>query len=155
MRLARSTSYHRAQEPDPEAVARGAAIYARECLACHGRQSEDGYVFEGKYLGEIEPNDAVGTDPARLDSYTQEFRDLQVSKLFAGTPYAFKEFTKTNGYANMPLDGLWLRAPYLHNGIAETLEEIWTRYNPEDKHGVTNDMTKDQLNELIEYLKTL
>jgi hypothetical protein len=46
-------------------------------------------------------------------------------------------------------------APYLHNGIADTLEEIWTRYNLEDKHGVTNDMTKDQLNELIEYLKTL
>ena len=37
----------------------------------------------------------------------------------------------------------------------ETLEEIWTRYNPDDKHGVTNDMTKDQLNDLIEYLKTL
>lgn len=46
-------------------------------------------------------------------------------------------------------------APYLHNGIAETLEEIWTRFNPYDQHGVTNDMTKDQLNDLIEYLRTL
>jgi YVTN family beta-propeller protein len=46
-------------------------------------------------------------------------------------------------------------APYLHNGIAQTLEEIWTKYNPYDEHGVTNDMTKDQLNDLIEYLKTL
>lgn len=46
-------------------------------------------------------------------------------------------------------------APYLHNGIAQTLEEIWTTYNPYDEHGVTNDMTKDQLNDLIEYLKTL
>jgi YVTN family beta-propeller protein len=46
-------------------------------------------------------------------------------------------------------------APYLHNGIAETLEEIWTKYNPHDQHGVTNDMTKDQLNDLVEYLKTL
>jgi YVTN family beta-propeller protein len=46
-------------------------------------------------------------------------------------------------------------APYLHNGIARTLEEIWTKYNPQDEHGVTNDMTKDQLNDLIEYLKTL
>jgi YVTN family beta-propeller protein len=46
-------------------------------------------------------------------------------------------------------------APYMHNGIAHTLEEIWTRYNPDDTHGVTNDMTKDQLNDLIEYLKTL
>jgi YVTN family beta-propeller protein len=46
-------------------------------------------------------------------------------------------------------------APYLHNGIAPSLEEIWTKYNPHDKHGITNDMTKDQLNDLIEYLKTL
>lgn len=42
-----------------------------------------------------------------------------------------------------------------HNGKAETLEEIWTRFNPYDLHGVTNDMTKDQLNDLVEYLKTL
>ena len=28
-------------------------------------------------------------------------------------------------------------------------------FNPRDTHGVTNDMTKDQLNDLIEYLKTL
>jgi len=53
------------------------------------------------------------------------------------------------------LSNIYDSAPYLHNGIAETLEEIWTRYNPNDTHGVTNDMTKDQLNDLIEYLKTL
>ena len=53
------------------------------------------------------------------------------------------------------LSNIYDSAPYLHNGIAETLEEIWTRYNPNDTHGVTNDMTKDQLNDLIEYIKTL
>jgi len=53
------------------------------------------------------------------------------------------------------LNNIYDSAPYLHNGIAETLEEIWTKYNPYDQHGVTNDMTKDQLNDLIEYLKTL
>ena len=53
------------------------------------------------------------------------------------------------------LNNIYDSAPYLHNGMADTLEEIWTRYNPQDKHGVTNDMTKDQLNDLIEYLKTL
>jgi len=46
-------------------------------------------------------------------------------------------------------------APYLHDGSARTLEEIWTVFNPEDKHGVTNDLTKDELNDLIEFLKTL
>src|SRR5271165_4009816 len=46
-------------------------------------------------------------------------------------------------------------APYLHDGSARTLEEIWTVYNPKDTHGVSNDLTKDELNDLIEYLKTL
>ena len=53
------------------------------------------------------------------------------------------------------LSNIYDSAPYLHNGAAETLEEIWTRFNLYDQHGMTNDMTKDQLNDLIEYLKTL
>ena len=59
----------------------------------------------------------------RLDSYTQRLRDQQMT-LFAGTPYQFRYFTKTNGYANLPLDGLWLRAPYLHNGSVPTLADL-------------------------------
>jgi YVTN family beta-propeller protein len=46
-------------------------------------------------------------------------------------------------------------APYLHDGSAHSLEEIWTVFNPKDTHGVSNDLTKDELNDLIEYLKTL
>ncbi len=53
-----------------------------------------------------------------------------------------------------PLTGIALTAPYLHDGSAHTLEEIWTVYNPDDKHGRTNDLTKDELNDLIEYLRT-
>jgi YVTN family beta-propeller protein len=46
-------------------------------------------------------------------------------------------------------------APYLHDGSARSLEEIWTVFNPKDTHGLSNDLTKDELNDLIEYLKTL
>jgi len=46
-------------------------------------------------------------------------------------------------------------APYLHDGSARSMEEIWTVFNPHDTHGVTNDLTKDELNDLIEYLRTL
>ena len=64
--------------------------------------------------------------------------------------------TDRQGKFDVPhLNNIYDSAPYLHNGMAPTLEEIWTVYNPEDRHGVTNDMTKDQLNDLIEYLKTL
>ncbi len=62
----------------------------------------------------------------------------------------------TNASFDIPqLEGLYMRAPYLHNGEAVTLEEIWTKYSPEDKHGITSDMDKVQLNDLIEFLKTL
>jgi len=62
----------------------------------------------------------------------------------------------TGGKFDVPqLNNIYENAPFLHDGRADTLEEIWTRFNPEDRHGVTNDMTKDQLNDLIEYLKTL
>jgi YVTN family beta-propeller protein len=53
------------------------------------------------------------------------------------------------------LTNVVLSAPYLHDGSARTLEEIWTIFNPGDTHGVTNDLAKDELNDLIEYLKTL
>lgn len=63
--------------------------------------------------------------------------------------------TDNSGMLKTPqLTNIALTAPYLHDGSARTLEEIWTIYNPEDKHGRTNDLTKDELNDLIEYLRT-
>jgi YVTN family beta-propeller protein len=53
------------------------------------------------------------------------------------------------------LNNIYASAPYLHDGRAKTLEEIWTLYGKEDKHGLVGDMTKNQLNDLIEYLKSL
>ncbi len=53
------------------------------------------------------------------------------------------------------LNNIYATPPYLHDGRASSLEEIWTVFNPDDTHGVTNDLTKDELNDLIEYLKTL
>ncbi len=53
------------------------------------------------------------------------------------------------------LNNLFNAGPYLHDGRAQTLEEIWTTYDHGDYHGVTSDMTKDQLNDMIEYLKSL
>ncbi len=62
----------------------------------------------------------------------------------------------TSGLFDIPqLDRVYERPPYLHNGEALSLEEIWTKYNASDKHGVTSDMSKEQLNDLIEFLKTL
>lgn len=53
------------------------------------------------------------------------------------------------------LSNLYDHGPYLHDGRAITIEEIWTKYSPDDTHGVANDLTKAQLNDLVEYLKSL
>ena len=53
------------------------------------------------------------------------------------------------------LNNVYESAPYLHDGQAATLEELWTVFNDEDMHGVGNDMMKNQLNDLVEYLKSI
>ena len=113
--------------PDPDAVKRGETYYRNECSACHGYNGAGGYEFDGAKIGTVEDIAEVGTDRHRLDSYTEAFRRRQLDELFAGTPYQFKRFRKTNGYANMPLDGLWLRGPYLHNGSVPTLADLLNR----------------------------
>src|SRR5262249_53082697 len=44
--------------------------------------------------------------------------------LFPDSPYHFSHFRKTGGYARQPLDGVWARAPYLHNGSVPTLADL-------------------------------
>jgi cytochrome c peroxidase len=51
--------------------------------------------------------------------------------------------------------GVAQSAPYLHDGRAKTLEELWTIYQTNDLHGVSSYMNKHQLNDLVDYLKTL
>lgn len=53
------------------------------------------------------------------------------------------------------LNNIREQAPFMHDGRYHSLEEIWTMANPYDTHGVTNDLAKEQLNDLIEYLKVL
>jgi len=53
------------------------------------------------------------------------------------------------------LNNIYASAPYLHDGRAKTLEEIWTIYGGNDKHGRVNDLSKIQLNDLVNYLKSL
>jgi YVTN family beta-propeller protein len=52
------------------------------------------------------------------------------------------KYDTTTAFDIPQLEGAVMKPPYLHNGEALDLEEIWTRFNPED-------------NDLIEYLKTL
>jgi YVTN family beta-propeller protein len=53
------------------------------------------------------------------------------------------------------LNNIIFSPPYLHDGRAASLEEIWTLYGKTEQHGAVNDLNKIQLNDLVEYLKSL
>ena len=105
---------------DAGLAASGAPIYQQYCANCHGKSGSD---FTGERVGKVTPIAEIGTDRGRLDSYTYDL-SVNQSTLYAGYPHRFTHFRKTYGYANMPLDGLWLRAPYLHNGSVPTLRHL-------------------------------
>ncbi len=115
---------------DSQLAQKGAPIYAEYCSACHGERNAP---FHGEYVGKVVPIEKIGTDRSRLDSYTYLVAANQ-GTLYAGYekdwgfnkpyPQRFSHFHKTQGYANSPLDGLWLRAPYLHNGSVPNLRQL-------------------------------
>lgn len=128
---------------DPAKLAHGKTLYVSLCADCHGLSGTD---FTGASVGQTTPIDEIGTDRFRFDNYTYDLM-LNQSTLYVGdADERFQHFRKSDGYANMPLDGLWLRAPYLHNGSVPTLRDLLakpgdrpsafyrgtTEYNPDD-----------------------
>jgi hypothetical protein len=101
------------EEIDAQKAKKGEGIYRRLCYDCHD--------FQGARVGTVVPIDQIGTDRHRLDSYTVKLQQLQLRYDDGYTGWSFSRFRKTNGYANQPLDGIWARAPYLHNGSVPTL----------------------------------
>lgn len=58
-------------------------------------------------------------------------------------------------YDTPTLLGLYRTGPWLHHGKATTLAEVFTKNNPNDKHGATSHLKEDDINDLVEFLKAL
>lgn len=117
----RVTGFLRTLQPPPypfardaDAAQRGAAVFAQHCADCHA--------FGGAKLGQVTLLKEVGTDPAFLGMWTTNF--VEQLKAVDSPPFRFPATRVTDGYVNVPLDGLWLRAPYLHNGSVPTLAAL-------------------------------
>ena len=108
---------------DQALASRGSELYRQHCVNCHADGRFRDGIREGARVGQVEAIDTIGTDRHRLDSYTDEFAANQYA-LYPDSPYRFTHFRKTNGYANHPLDGIWLRGPFLHNGSVPTLRDL-------------------------------
>jgi hypothetical protein len=103
-------------------VVTGAQIYKDNCAGCHE--------IGGKYFGKVIPIEDIGTDRERFDTWQQEDAD-GANKVAHEMGVERKGMIKDKGYVAGPLSGLWLRAPYLHNGAVANLRELLTR--PEDR----------------------
>lgn len=92
----------------------GAGIFKAQCATCHS--------FDSDKAGQPLPVSEVGTDQFRLASWTKDAAD----KFNALTiyPWRYTHFRKTAGYVSVALDGIWIRAPYLHNGSVPSLLEL-------------------------------
>ena len=62
---------------------------------------------------------------------------------------------RTGKFDTPGLVELWRTGPYLHHGRAATLREVLTKFNAGDKHGRTSHLSPDDIDALVEYLKSL
>jgi len=100
---------------DPALAKSGEAVFATECASCHATGAAR--------TGTVIPHDEVGTDRVRADAWTTAAATAY-NAAFSGKGWAFASFTKTNGYVAPSLEGLWIRAPYLHNGSVPSLADL-------------------------------
>lgn len=109
-----------------ESVKRGAAIFDSKCSMCHGTYtaidaSKNEYKRED-YPGILVPLNVVGTDPRRA-LYSDELIKRRNALGINHSVMSEKERGGT-GYIAPPLDGIWARGPYFHNGSAPTLSQV-------------------------------
>lgn len=93
----------------------GKTVFRDNCARCHG--------WRGGHLGDIVPIQEIGTDSARFNAWSEQNADAMNSAVI-GLGVEREPMIKTNGYAVPSLHGLWLRAPYLHNGSVPTLRDL-------------------------------
>ncbi len=102
-------------EIDYSLVASGKPIFEDNCASCHA--------FGGDRTGKVIAVEEVGTDRHRIDMWTQAAVDKYLA---LGDDYSwdFTHVHKKDGYVSVALDGIWLRAPYLHNGSVPSLTDL-------------------------------
>jgi hypothetical protein len=100
---------------DQTLAAAGSVVYQAQCASCHAPG--------GARTGTVIPVGEVGTDRHRLDMWTTEAATAY-NAYGRGHAWNMSHFQKTGGYVSVPLDGVWLRAPYLHNGSVPSLHDL-------------------------------
>ncbi len=94
----------------------GEQVFDGMCARCHGTYSPG----RPRYQEKVIPLSTVRTDPDRIDSITPELITVTNDSVFG----KYVRLENTRGYVAPPLDGIWCRGPYLHNGSVPTLADL-------------------------------
>ncbi|GAB5444911.1 MAG: hypothetical protein Fues2KO_52600 [Fuerstiella sp.] len=114
-----------------EAAARGRAIFESAktgCANCHS----------GPYYCDSQPGAAD-----------------QLTRHDVGTGQNDPSELMGTRYDTPTLLGVYRSAPYLHDGTAATIKDVLTTQNKDDRHGITSHLTEQQIDDLVEFLKSL
>jgi mono/diheme cytochrome c family protein len=143
---------------DEALAAKGKIIFEQNCSDCHGT-----YGSKSSYPNLLIPESIVQTDSLlNKSNYSNPQFVNWFNKSWFTTGDHPAQLLPFNGYIAPPLDGIWVTAPYLHNGSVPTLEAVlnsklrpqyWSRdfdhpqynydnpgwkYKPEEKPGSTS-----------------
>ncbi len=111
---------------------RGKLTFNKHCSHCHGT-----YGNESSYPELNVSLDDIGTDSIRHESLTPQHRKNYGDSWFADYGQQ-STISNPDGYTAPPLHGVWVSAPYFHNGSVPTLRgvlfpearpKVWRRLN--------------------------
>ncbi|MDQ8023136.1 MAG: hypothetical protein REI94_14965 [Moraxellaceae bacterium] len=100
---------------DAARATQGKAVFDQQCATCHASPR----------TGTVVPLAEIGTDDKRILTWTKEAAvaaNRVVREMGIERPGLVE--APLTGYVAQHLDGIWLRAPYLHNGSVPTLRDL-------------------------------
>jgi mono/diheme cytochrome c family protein len=107
---------------DRELAERGAAAFSAECAHCHTASEARAPEIAAASAAGIAAA-PPGTDPHRRGVWTTS-ASAAYDAFSSGRAWKSSGFRSGDEYVAVPLDGAWLRAPYLHNGSVPTLRDL-------------------------------
>ena len=105
---------------DEKLAAKGETVFLNTCSGCHGTYGE-----RGKYPNLLIPEAIIQTDSLL---YTSNYSSPQFVDWFNKSWFTTGDHPAAlvpyRGYIAPPLDGIWITAPYLHNGSIPDLDVL-------------------------------
>jgi cytochrome c peroxidase len=127
------------------------------CVDCHSGLTFSDDEF---YVLNVPDNQEVWSDPLRHISFRRFFRLFGVPNYrnLASDPglYALtKDDTEWGAFRTAPLREVAKTAPYMHNGIFSTLDEVMRFYNDGIAGGQPLELSDDEIAQLVAFLESL